>query len=118
MLLIENLLLLCLSAQSSLPINTQEYLTQSVKIAKTKNPGDLPYDAFYKNQVRLIAYLPAEPRIIEFMSRASFNGIAREEKDDYSPHSWGVAIVGDSVDYVVPMIRGGYFVLPNLPEAR
>jgi len=118
MLLIANLLLFSLSVQSSSPINTQENLTQSVNVVKKKNPGDLPYDGFYKLQERLIAYLPNEPRTIDFSNRVSFNDIERQARDDYSPNNWSVAIVGDSVDYVVPMIRGGYFVLPNLPEAR
>nr|WP_315472653.1 hypothetical protein [uncultured Undibacterium sp.] len=118
MLLIANLLLLSLSAQSSSPNIVQENIAQSVKVVKKKNPGDLPYDGFYKNQERLIAYLPNEPRTIDFSNRVSFNDMERQARDDYSPQTWGVAIVGDSVDYVVPMIRGGYFVLPNSPEAR
>lgn len=118
MFLITNLLLLSLHAQSLPPYNDQENITQSIKVAKKKNPGDLPYDGFYKNQVRVIAYMPNEPRTIDFMSRASFDGADERERDDFAPHSWGVAIVGDSVDEVVPMIRGGYFVLPDLPQAR
>lgn len=117
MFLIANFLLLGFNAQSLQP-NDQQNIPQSVEVAKKKNLGDLPYGPFYKNQERLIAYLPNEPRIIDLSKRISFNGMGKQERDDYSPQNWGVAIVGDSVDYVVPMTRGGYFILPDLPQAR
>lgn len=118
MLLITSFFLLSVHAQSTTSQPDQDNAPQSVKVAKKKNPGDLPYDGFYKNQVRILAYMPNEPRTIDFASRASFNALGKQERDDYSPQNWGVAIVGDSVDHVVPMIRGGYFVLPDLPQAR
>lgn len=118
MLLITSFFLLSVHAQSTTSQADQDNVPQSVKVAKKKNPGDLPYDGFYKLQERLLAYMPSEPRTIDFSSRASFNTLEKQERDDYSPQNWGVAIVGDSVDYVVPMIRGGYFVLPDLPQAR
>lgn len=117
MFLIANFLLLGFNAQSLQP-NDQQNIPQSVEVAKKKNIGDLPYAAFYKLQERLIAIMPNEPRTIDFTNRVSFNDIGKQERDDYSPHNWGVAIVGESVDYVVPMTRGGYFVLPDLPQAR
>ena len=118
MLLIANFLFLSLNVHApSLHID-QENVSQSVKVAKQKNPGDLPYVGFYKNQARIIAYMPNEPRTIDFSNRASFDDLKGQERDDFSPQNWGVAVVSDSIDYVVPMIRGGYFVLPDLPQAR
>lgn len=118
MLIFTSVVLLNFLAQNTASQTDQNNAHQSVQVAKKKNPGDLPYDGFFKNQVRMLAYMPNEPRTIDFASRASFNALEKQEQDDYSPQNWGVAIVSDSVDYVVPMIRGGYFVLPDLPQAR
>ncbi|MFC0350314.1 hypothetical protein [Undibacterium danionis] len=102
----------------SISNDDQQNIPQSVEVAKKKNPGDLPYAFFYKSQGRLLEYMPVEPRTIDFSNRISFNGLGKQERDDYFPSNWGVAIVSDSVDVVVPMTRGGYFVLPDLPQAR
>lgn len=117
MLLSTSFLLLSLNSAFS-QATVQQNIPQNVEVSKKKNPGDLPYAAFHKLQERLISYLPPEPRVIDFLSRASFHGVDKQASDDFSPTGWGVAIVGESVDHVVPMIRGGYFVLPNLPQAK
>jgi hypothetical protein len=117
MFLIVNLIFFSFDALS-ISIDDQQSNPQSVEVAKKKNPGNLRYAVFYKNQERMIAYLPNEPRMIDFMHRPTFLDMTKQEKDDYSPQNWGVAIVGDSIDHIIPMIRGGYFVLPDLPQAK
>lgn len=37
---------------------------------------------------------------------------------EFLPLQWGVAIVGKTVDAVVPMRRGGYFSVPQLAQAQ
>ena len=88
-----------------------------VEIKRAKNPGDLPYTHFLESQTRLQSYLPPEPRVIDMRLRLSFTGIAGPARDDYLPDTWAVAIVGDTVDHTIAVNRGGYFVLPDLPEA-
>jgi len=81
------------------------------------NPGNLPYADFYAIQQLLLSYLPAEPRVIDLRLRLSFTELAGAQRDDYAPGEWSVAIVGDTVDHTVPVAKGGYFLLPDLPLA-
>lgn len=89
----------------------------TVQIAAKKNKGDVSYHAFLKLQKRLIDYLPPEPRILSYLNRLSFTELKDAERDDFEAKTWGVSIVGDTVDYVIPMRRGGYFLIPELPDA-
>ena len=92
-----------------------------IEIRHKKNPGDLDYAIVYKLQERVRAYLPPEPRVIDYRGRAIFNAVntlTRTERDNFMPAGWAVAIVGKTVDYTVPTAKGGYFVLPDLPLAR
>jgi len=88
-----------------------------VKINARKNPGDLSYKSFFGIQSLLQSFQPPEPRVIDFTYRLSFNDIKGAARDEFNPGAWAVAIVGDSFDQVVPVGRGGYFVLPDLPQA-
>lgn len=117
MLLASSILFLSLNSAPAQTV-VQQSEPQNVEVAKKKNPGDLPYAAFHKLQERLISYLPKEPRVIDFLNRVSFDGADKQASDDFAPKAWGVAIVSESVDHVVPMMRGGYFVLPDLPQAK
>jgi hypothetical protein len=89
-----------------------------VEMRWKKNPGDFKYREAYQLQQRVLSILPPEPRLIDFRIRVLFAGLSQAQRDDFLPASWGVAIVGDTVDYTVPLDRGGYFVLPDLPIAR
>jgi hypothetical protein len=88
-----------------------------IKINARKNPGDLSYKSFYGMQALIQSFQPPEPRMIDFSYRVSFMDLSLAERDAYAPESWAVAIVGDSFDQVVPVARGGYFVLPESPQA-
>ena len=88
-----------------------------VRINARKNPGDLSYKSFFGIQTLLQSFLPPEPRVIDFSYRLSFMQLSGAERDAYNPDTWAVAIVGDSFEQVVPVGRGGYFVLPESPQA-
>ena len=89
-----------------------------VEIRSKKNPGNVPYAAAYKLQQRVMALLPPEPRVIDMRFRVVFASLSLQERDDFMPANWGVAVVGKTVDATIPMARGGYFLLPDLPVAR
>jgi hypothetical protein len=91
--------------------------TQAVTVVSRKNPGDIPYRGFLLAQRKLLSYLPPEPRKLDIMLRVSFTDLPLAERDAYLPQSWGVSIVGDTVDETLALRRGGYFVLPELPQA-
>ena len=88
-----------------------------VKIHRKTNPGDLPYQPFVDVQTYVLSLVPPDARMIELRQRVNFNGLSEAAKDAYLPESWAVAIVGDAVDQTVPVSRGGYFLLPELPPA-
>lgn len=89
----------------------------AIKVVARKNPGDLPYRFFLRGQRQLQSYLPSEPRLLDFKFRISFTELPLAAQDAYLPHSWGVSVVGDSVDETVHLSRGGYFLLPDLAQA-
>lgn len=88
-----------------------------IKIVTRKNPGDLPYRFFLRAQRQLQSYLPPEPRKLDFNFRISFTELPMAERDGYQPLSWGVSVVGDTVDETLALRRGGYFILPELARA-
>lgn len=88
-----------------------------VTIHRTKNPGDVPYTRFLKWWHLLQSFLPPEPRVFDLRYRLSFTELSGPAKDDYLPHTWAVAIVGDTLDHTIEVERGGYFVLPDLEQA-
>jgi hypothetical protein len=115
------LLALTLAACAALPAGAQVAVKSNlakVEVRWKKNPGDFKYREAYQLQRRVVAILPPEPRLIDFRIRVLFAGLNQTERDDFLPAKWGVAIVGDTVDYTVPLARGGYFLLPDLPLAR
>lgn len=91
---------------------------ESVKVRLRKNPGDVPYRGMLASQQRLLSYLPAEPRLIDATLRISFTELPLAEQDAYTPEGWAVSVVSDHVDETVPVARGGYFMLPSIPQAH
>ncbi len=85
----------------------------NILVTSKINKGDLPYRSFYNLLVRLRALLPPAPRIIEPVYQMSFSHVPIEEEDNFLKPSWNVAIVGTDTDIELPMIRGGYFDLPE-----
>lgn len=88
-----------------------------VQINSKTNTGDLSYTSFFGIQTLLQSFLPPEPRVTDFTYRLSFKEIGGAARDEFVPESWGVAVVGDTVDQVIPVSRGGYFVLPDIAQA-
>lgn len=85
-----------------------------VEIHRKINLGDLPYRPFFGIQTYLQSLLPPEPRSIDLLGRVDFVAKSAVEKDLFAPDSWAVAVVGDEIDQVVPVRRGGYFLLPEV----
>jgi hypothetical protein len=85
-----------------------------VHVHRKTNRGDLPYKPFFLIQTYLQSLLPPEPRAIDLLGRVEFVAKSEAEKDLFAPDSWAVAIVGDELDQVVPVRRGGYFLLPKV----
>lgn len=88
-----------------------------VEVRAQKNAGDVPYLSAYKIQQRLLSLLPPEPRQTDVRMRVLFTSLAQSAQDDFMPASWAVAIVGKTFEQVVPVDRGGYFLLPEVPVA-
>jgi hypothetical protein len=103
------------AAQEPEPVAAQTLAP--VEIRSKKNPGDLPYKGFYNIQAFVQSLMPPEPRAIDLTLRVAFTGLNEAEQDNYLPGGWSVAVVGDTVDQTVKVERGGYFILPDLPQA-
>ncbi|VXC68188.1 hypothetical protein [Massilia sp. 9I] len=88
-----------------------------VNIHRKTNPGDLPYRSFFGMQNYVTKLLPTGRRVIDLRLRVNFATDKSPAYDQFDPKSWAVAIVGESTDQVVPTSRGGYFLLPELPDA-
>ncbi len=89
----------------------------TIKVNRTKNPGDLPYDDFLASIKLLQSLLPPGPRVLDMKLRLSFTGLSESERDAYLPDTWAVAIVGETLDHTIDVERGGYFLLPELEQA-
>lgn len=93
------------------PVTADEH---RIVVKSRINQGTLRYRAFYKGFGRLLAILPPAPRFIEPVYQMSFTELPPEQEDGFLKPTWNVAIVDQETDIDVPMIRGGYFVLPAL----
>lgn len=95
-----------------------ELAAEKIKVDSRKNPGNLSYRWVFKAMHELQTYLPAEPRMIDLRLRMLHTEMSGAERDLYMPGHWAAAVVGDTVDVDLPVERGGYFSLPDLPGAR
>lgn len=112
-----NLLALLLAAGCAGSAFAQDAAVSSVEIRSKKNAGDMPYLSAYKVQQRLLSMLPSEPRVSDVRMRVLFTSLSQSEQDDFLPATWAVAVVGKTFEQVVPVSRGGYFLLPEVPIA-
>ncbi len=103
---------------ASVAAQAEDAAPETVKVKSRKNPGDLPYKAFFKIQQHLLSYLPPEPRMVDLTLRVYHTELSGAERDTYLDPQWSVAVVGETVDVNLPVARGGYFMLPDLPQAR
>lgn len=86
-------------------------------IKARKNPGNLLYQRVISGQKRLQSFLPPEPRMLDFMFRIYFTELPVTARDAYDPKGWGVAVVGDTLEQIIPTRRGGYFLVPEIAAA-
>jgi|CXWL01.2.fsa_nt_gi hypothetical protein len=113
-------LLACAGSALAVP---QEYAdseaqAQGVTTPRKKKLGDVTYRTMWRLQKRVAAMLPKEATLISPVLRLSASGMGQFERTEFKPETWAVAIVGKTVDALVPMRRGGYFELPALPQAQ
>ena len=100
------------------PVQDEGAPPKAVKVTARRNPNDLPYDFYFRDQARLYSYLPARPRMVDVVWRVSFTELSEPEQDAYVPQGWAVALIGNGYEQTVPVARGGYFLLPALPLGR
>ena len=113
-------LALALAAGCAAPVLAQDLadtVLPPVEIRSKKNAGDMPYLSAYKVQQRLLSLLPPEPRVSDIRMRVLFISLSASQQDDFMPATWAVAIVGKTFEQVVPVSKGGYFLLPEVPIA-
>jgi hypothetical protein len=91
---------------------------QGVSTPRKKKLGDVSYRTMWRLQKRVAAMLPKNARLISPILRLSVAGMGEFERTEFQPDTWAVAIVGKTIDALVPMRRGGYFELPALPQAQ
>jgi hypothetical protein len=91
---------------------------QGVATPRKKKLGDVTYRTLWRMQKRVDAMLPKSATLITPVLRLVPTGMAQFERTELQPESWAVAIVGKTIDELVPMRRGGYFALPALPQAQ
>jgi hypothetical protein len=89
----------------------------TVRVDARRNPGDVPYKYFWEGQKQLRAWLPSEPRLLDFSYRILFTELTERQSDVYLPRSWGVSVVGSGIDEDIKVRRGGYFTLDYLQDA-
>jgi hypothetical protein len=90
----------------------------SLSAPRKKHAGDLSYRTVWRMQKRVDSMRPRQARLISPSLRLSVKGMGAAESAEFLPPGWGVAIVGKTVDTVVPMQRGGYFSVPQLVQAQ
>jgi hypothetical protein len=67
----------------------------------------------------LNALLPPEPRHIDLLHRILFTRLNPVEQDQFASPAWAISIVSPARDIEIPIVRGGYFILPiDRPYAR
>lgn len=107
----------CLLSSASLAQETGEP-PKEIKVGARKNPGNVAYRFFIEGQRFLRSYLPPEPRMLDVSYRISFTELPEAAQDAYEPAGWAISVVGDTVDEAVPVRRGGYFEIPEIPQAE
>jgi hypothetical protein len=105
------------SAQETAPVTEPVRELAKIEIHRKTNAGDLPYRGFFGLQTYVQSLLPRGRNVVELRLRVNFASAKGPAYDEFQPKNWAVAIVGESIDQVVPVSRGGYFLLPDLPQA-
>src|SRR5206468_2373590 len=67
---------------------------------------------FLRSFAKLNALLPPEPRHIDLLHRILFSRLNPIEQDQFLSATWAISIESPSREIEVPIVRGGYFILP------
>jgi hypothetical protein len=85
---------------------------KQVTVTAVLNKADYSYPGYVRAFSRLSAMLPPEPRHIDLVHRILFTKLGPVEQDQFTSATWAISIVSRSLDLEVPIVRGGYFLLP------
>lgn len=88
-----------------------------VTVTAMHNKADYSYPGYVRAFSRLSAMLPPEPRHIDLVHRILFTKLGPVEQDQFTSPTWAISIVSRSLDREIPIVRGGYFLLPADPVA-
>lgn len=99
------------------PASAVHAATSGSAQAPRKKAGDLSYQTMWRMQKRVDGLLPRQATMIRPVLRVAISGVDERERIEFLPAAWGVAIIGRSIDTVVPMRRGGYFAVPQIAPA-
>lgn len=83
-----------------------------VNVTAVHNEAELTYPGFLLSFAKLNALLPAEPRHFDLLHRIQFTRLNPIEQDQFTSPTWAISIVSRTRDIEVPIVRGGYFLLP------
>lgn len=85
---------------------------------RKKQPGDVSYQTMWRMQKRVSALLPRHGELITPVLRLALSDADERERNEFLPSAWGMAIMGKTIDTVLPIRRGGYFEVPAIPHAQ
>lgn len=83
-----------------------------VVVRAVHNDAELSYLGFLRSYAQLSTLLPPEPRQIDLFDRIVFTTLDPAEQDKFSSATWAISIMSRSRDIEIPIVRGGYFLLP------
>ncbi|QYF92938.1 hypothetical protein KY495_19835 [Massilia sp. PAMC28688] len=86
--------------------------------ARKKQAGDLSYQTMWRMQTRVSAMLPRTAQLITPVLRLTLDEMGERERLEFLPPVWGLAVIGKTLDTVLPMRRGGYFEVPAIAQAQ
>lgn len=112
---------LCLASEPVLASTTESAALSAAGAAgqgRRKQAGDLSYQTMWRMQKRVSAMLPRNARVITPVLRLTVTGVREQDRIEFLPSAWGLAIIGKTVGTVLPMRRGGYFEVPAIVQAQ
>jgi hypothetical protein len=83
-----------------------------INVTAVHNEAELTYPGFLRSFAKLNALLPPEPRHVDLLHRIRFTRLNPVEQDGFTSPTWAISIVSRTRDIEVPIVRGGYFLLP------
>lgn len=98
---------------ASLPVAARaQTAPDQVVVRAIHNEAELSYAGFLRSYAQLYQLLPPEPRHIDLFDRILFTRLSPAEQEAFTSPTWAIAVVSHSRDIEIPIVRGGYFLLP------